>query len=178
MKNINICNDTIFYKVYLNHHENKTNYIKISEEITPFFKNKISIIKDSFKKPYILDNSTNNIYPFSISHSKNCLVYCFSLNNSIDIGLDIEEKIPKENVIKRICSASEKTYIEKNSISTKDVWMQKEAISKAFGSGIYMGLSNLDISKKSLFGKIVTTMKIKDEKTSFYITTLNEKVEK
>jgi len=174
MKKIQILQNVIYYKIYSCLINNNIKYIKVLEDFIHIFNKNIKIIKDNFGKPFIYNINLNMLYPISISHSKEKMIMAVSKNPKILMGIDIELKKVSDEVINRIISIDEKKYIQKSKLSNSDVWMQKEAISKAIGSGLSMGLKNIDISKKKLFDFEILNEKIIDDDIVFYVTILQK----
>lgn len=92
------------------------------------------------QKP-LLKNDKNLF--FNISHSGEYVAVAVS---NMPVGVDIEKIRPiSESVINRVCSDSEKKYLEKSSDTEKDFikfWTLKESMVKASGNGISDNLKN------------------------------------
>ena len=89
-------------------------------------------------KPYV----THPDIFFSVSHSKNLVACIFS---QVETGIDIEasRKVPNP-VITRFFNKTEK---EKDPL---EIWTKKEALSKAFGSGLTNKILKTDVSENSV----------------------------
>lgn len=78
---------------------------------------------------------------FSISHTANCVLCAV---HTAPIGADIEKpRLPHTHTIKRVCTADEITFIDRNPTRFAQVWTRKEAYAKLTGKGIGMGLANV-----------------------------------
>ena len=175
MQRIKISNNYFYFKIYNISKIGKVNYTNYLSDFDFLFKRKIELIKDSFKKPYVNVGELKRLYPISISHSKDILVIMVSTNSEILLGIDIELKQISERVVSRVTNSNEKYYIEENGLQPTDIWMQKEAISKAIGSGLSMGLQNIDLSAKKIGCYSVEKKKVKCGGNSFYAVVLEKK---
>ncbi len=110
-------------------------------------------------KPYI-----PNSFCFNISHSENIII-CACYNSNI--GVDIEKIMPR-NINKLQTFISKDEFIALSNSTNQDqlfakIWTQKEAFSKAIGSG--MNLSFADIN--------ITNLKVMHKNEFWYLYPLN-----
>lgn len=100
-------------------------------------------------KPFLLENIER--LQFNVSHSHDIALYAFTVEH--DIGVDIEkiEKEYKDAVAKRFFS--EREYADLNQLPVEQrqnafyqLWAAKEALIKALGEGLYIGLDEFSIS--------------------------------
>ena len=103
---------------------------------------------NQYGKPYIANNS--NIF-FSISHSKDCIVY---IEDTEEIGIDIEYmKGFNPKIVGRFFTPEEKEFLNNSKDINNDgymLWTRKEAILKRNGTGFYNGGFKLNIVDKEI----------------------------
>lgn len=107
----------------------KNEQVKIEKIASAYLKNKYigEYHLNKFGKPI------SDIKTFNISHSHGLVVLVI---DTLPIGVDIEKIRPVEkDLINYISSDKEKDYI-KNEENFFEVWTNKEALTKAYGSGI------------------------------------------
>ena len=175
MQRIMITTNNLYFKIYNISGLSNNNYTNYLADFSSLFNNKITLVKDIFRKPYIKVAKTNKLYPISISHSKETLIIMVATNREILLGIDVELKEISQRVVSRVTNSNEKIYIEEHCLSVSDIWMQKEAISKAIGSGLSMGLQNIDLSKKEMGNYCIEKKKINYGGISFYAVVLEKK---
>lgn len=107
---------------------------------------------NQYGKPYLKNKMQDKDIYFNISHSDDCFI--IGISQCVEIGVDIEKKnkikdiqaltnIVFSNNEKRIFSSlKEPDSIEK---MFYHVWTVKEAVSKALGIGLSIGLDNINI---------------------------------
>jgi 4'-phosphopantetheinyl transferase len=97
--------------------------------------------KDSFNRPYIMGN-----VDFNISHSGNYVICAFS--NEMRVGVDIEKIVTLDiNDFNYIFHPRELKEIKQSKIPLKlffDIWVKKEAVTKADGRGLGCPLKEID----------------------------------
>lgn len=115
-----------------------------------FSEQALSLIQfNDHQKPYI----EGNVY-FNISHAGK-YVAC-AISEGIQIGLDVEQKIPQPNMsdFRDIFSPAEWDYLnsaeEKTDVFYK-LWTRKESIIKANGKGLSIPLHEVDVLSNSVF---------------------------
>lgn len=104
-----------------------------------------------YKKPFIIHTSKN--LNFSLSHSKQYLLMGINTRSSIGVDIETNESICKRDIklFKNYLSKNEMilfhhaSEIEQRKMFHR-IWVQKEAISKAFGFGLTMDFSKIDLS--------------------------------
>lgn len=120
------------------------NYIGVSAD-------SLRIDKAEWGKPYLKD------YPelsFNMSHSGDCLL--IALGKDCQIGVDIEVYKARNTwagLVKKCFSQEEIDYWmgldpEQRGAAFYDIWVQKEALVKAVGQGITLGLNQCVTSQK------------------------------
>lgn len=126
---------------------------------------KISVVKDSYGKPYIKE------YPhifFSIAHTENVIAIGFS---NKPIGIDIERNTEQYlKIAKRFFSDLEVQYITECSNPREaflEIWTKKEAYIKYLGLGLEKPLNSFCVFNEHLKHKFVT-LKIGEYTLSFY----------
>lgn len=99
-------------------------------------------------KPGLINSSLD----FNISHSGHS--FAFAISENAGLGLDLEEHNKKLNykaIVKRFFSAEEGNYIFDSPDQSSDrfflLWTRKEALLKAFGTGIISDLSQVEVHK-------------------------------
>lgn len=88
---------------------------------------------------------------FNISHSHDIAVFAFTKTHEIGIDIEKFESEYKDSVAKRFFSAEENSELEKLPLSERakafyQIWASKEALIKAIGQGLYIGLDEFSIS--------------------------------
>lgn len=86
---------------------------------------------------------------FNLSHSGE-MVACVICKNEAGIDIERERKI-NPALADKYFTNSEKELVSENVYTFTDVWVRKEAVSKADGRGIAAGLGNIDVSGDTLF---------------------------
>lgn len=107
-------------------------------------KDKISISKDKYGKPFLKD------FPylhFNISHSKDAIVCGVSDN---PIGVDIEKiRTLNTRIIEKYFKPKEKAYIyyrpEMQNERFIEIWTKKEAYAKGLGKGMKIPFNSFDV---------------------------------
>jgi 4'-phosphopantetheinyl transferase len=106
----------------------------------------LSFSQSTFGKPFCQDSKAPH---FNLSHSGGWVVLAVSTEGEIGVDIEFVREFDADGIIRRICSPRE-INIYQNSNSPKQcflrLWTQKEAISKACGQGISVGLSSIPCS--------------------------------
>lgn len=110
---------------------------------------RINIVHQVQGKPCLAGNDS---VCFSVSHSYDCAV--IAVGRDRDIGIDVEkirDDIEHEQLAKRFFSQAEYGALQHCSESNRlraffAVWTRKEAVVKAQGAGIALGLKQFDVS--------------------------------
>lgn len=110
--------------------------------------NDITFSYNEYGKPYLKDKDN---YYFSVSHSKNCIVFISDCN---PIGIDIE-KITTKNplVARRFFTINENILIDNSNnpnIAFFDIWTKKESYIKMIGLGLSKPLTSFDVTSTDL----------------------------
>lgn len=103
-------------------------------------------------KPYLVCNARHARIRFSVSHSHDLALIAITLDR--DTGIDVEKvraDIDHENLSRRFFSPAEYEALQRCSEQTRlrafySVWTRKEALVKATGKGIALGLKQFDVS--------------------------------
>ncbi len=112
----------------------------------------------SFGKPFAkVGNEPQNI-SFNVSHNGSHGLVAIAPNGGL--GIDLAEYTPRkklDGLIKRVCSTQEQTHFQGLNASDKlnlfyKFWTIKEALAKAHGQGISLGVAGLEIPEKIRFG--------------------------
>lgn len=120
----------------------KSNFAKLVSDYYEKTVGFVDFVYDKWGKPFLRHNC--QLYPASVTNSKNIGIVAVDFKKKyFSIGIDLELKNVFDSVVKRICTISEQDIIKKGKVSYADVWMAKEAVVKAIGSGIGIGLSNI-----------------------------------
>ena len=95
-----------------------------------------SYLKNKYIHNYRIDENgkpVSNSQYFNISHSHGIVVLVI---DTVPVGIDIEMVRPvKEELVKYVSTEEEKEYIE-DEASFYEIWTNKEALVKAYGTGI------------------------------------------
>lgn len=100
-------------------------------------------------KPYLANNPLN--LQFNVSHSENLAVYALTIRYEIGVDIQKIEKGDREPIAKRFFSPNEYLEIaqlkpDKQKIAFYRLWACKEAIIKALGEGLYLSLTDFDVT--------------------------------
>lgn len=112
----------------------------------------LRITRNQYGKPYLSD------YPevaFNLSHTANKLAVVIGFN--CQLGVDIEQVKPRDNVtalVARCFAEEEQAYWQQQPMAEKlrafyRLWVRKEALVKAIGRGIALGLSQCVINPEN-----------------------------
>jgi 4'-phosphopantetheinyl transferase len=118
--------------------------------------------KNAVNKPVI-----PNWNDFSISHSGDLVVFCES---STDVGIDLELIAPLDfEDLASFFHTDEKEYIKSGDIRNRfyEIWVKKEAVLKAIGTGIISGLD--------AFSCLGNPIVVNDKKWYFYPLVMDER---
>ncbi len=101
---------------------------------------------NEFGKPFC----THSFSPyFNISHSGDWVVLAVSTNGQVGVDIEFYREVDQSQILKRVCSADQfNRYLcsDKPDETFLAYWTQKEAVAKACGKGISVGLSSIDCS--------------------------------
>lgn len=118
---------------------------------------------DAHGKPF-LHNGTK----FNVSHTKHFLL--IGLSDQAEIGVDVEGVRSFPNVSNVFSSSEESDMKSYNAVDKTlaffKIWTQKEAVSKAFGEGIAMGLDSFSVHTDPMIAKERYEVFIKEKKCS------------
>ena len=123
---------------------------------------KEKIVSEIFKKKYIGDYQVNEFGKpiskdkyFNISHSHEVVVFVM---DDVPVGVDIEKITEaQKEMIEYISNEEEKNYIHDEE-SFYEIWTNKEALVKAYGSGIKSKINEipaLPINGKRIYNNVV-----------------------
>ncbi len=101
----------------------------------------IKLSKGIYGKPVLEKNSLD--LHFNVSHTKEKIFFAFCIGN--ELGIDVEKtKVNHsyQSVINEYFNTEEQNYIGENPYRFCEFWTRKEALLKAFGTGL---ISNMDI---------------------------------
>ena len=128
-------------------------YLKEQDfEVVNRYKNieakKEKIVSIYFKNKYIKDYHlnengkpiSNDVY-FNVSHSHGLV--CFVMDEKEPIGIDIEKIKEVDEKLKRYIANDDEFEYMKNEINFYEVWTAKEALVKAYGSGLKMKVNEI-----------------------------------
>lgn len=108
-------------------------------------------------KPYFVNAPDLH---FSISHSNDMAMCAFS---DVPVGVDCERNgRTSDAVLEKHFTHGERAAVEKGAMTFSEVWTRKEAVAKCEGTGICVGLVNIDTSRNTveLNGKTYTVQNI------------------
>ncbi|MGH8551514.1 MAG: 4'-phosphopantetheinyl transferase family protein [Methylococcales bacterium] len=103
-------------------------------------------------KPRLNDNPPNTGLVFNVSHSGERMVFAFGLDCMLGVDIERFRDIPRlESLVDRICSEPEKnTWLnlpaERRAQVFFAIWVRKEAIIKAHGQGVSLGMPDCALS--------------------------------
>jgi phosphopantetheinyl transferase len=104
--------------------------------------------QSSHGKPFCV---TPNSPYFNLSHSGEWVALAVSTSSDVGIDIEFERTFDTDGIVQRVCSKSE-VELYRNSDSPPKcflcLWTQKEAVSKACGRGISVGLQSIPCSGK------------------------------
>ena len=86
---------------------------------------------------------------FNISHSGDWVALALSSSGEVGVDIEFPKKVDISSLISRICSPEqEKAFKDRGALSDAFwyIWSQKEAVSKANGRGLAIGIDNIDVS--------------------------------
>jgi len=86
---------------------------------------------------------------FNLSHSGDWVVLAVSAESEVGVDVEFERAIDADSIVKRVSSAREIAVYQRSECPQNCflcLWTQKEAISKACGQGISVGLSSIPCS--------------------------------
>ena len=110
----------------------------------------INFINNDSGKPHIANSLKVSDLQFSLSHSVDCFVIAFNLDEPI--GADVERIVPGTDhsvIIENYFSVSEKEQLGKTTNKDKffyQLWTEKEAIGKVSGTGV-TNIPNLQLQE-------------------------------
>jgi 4'-phosphopantetheinyl transferase len=112
----------------------------------------IQVLLNRFGKP-VLDNAQNGInLRFNLSHSGDLIVYSFCLFSEIGIDTEkIDHTINHLDIAEQFCTEKELCYLKDSSGQHQlvqnffRIWTRKEALLKAFGTGLSPGLKEIEV---------------------------------
>jgi 4'-phosphopantetheinyl transferase len=106
----------------------------------------LSFSQASYGKPFCLNSQSPC---FNLSHSKDWVVLALSAESEVGVDIEFTRELDINGIVHRISSEREMDVF-RNSDSPHqcflNFWTQKEAISKACGQGISVGLSSIPCS--------------------------------
>jgi len=88
---------------------------------------------------------------FNISHSGGWIVVAVSTDVSVGVDIEVQRRVDTDSIVERIGSEDEIVAYQKSAAPQRHflcLWTQKEAVSKACGEGISVGLSSIPCSGK------------------------------
>ncbi len=94
-----------------------------------------------YGKPFCIDEGTPY---FNISHSKNWVALGVCLEFELGVDIEFPRAIDYLSIMKKVCD--ERQLDQNSHIDEKGflrIWTQKEAIAKALGSGLAVGMKNI-----------------------------------
>ena len=86
---------------------------------------------------------------FNLSHSGQWVVIAVSIDTPVGVDIEFERAVDKDGIVKRIGSDVEVAAYQRSAAPQQHflcLWTQKEAVSKACGQGISVGLSSIPCS--------------------------------
>jgi 4'-phosphopantetheinyl transferase len=86
---------------------------------------------------------------FNLSHSGQWVVVAVSIDTPVGVDIEFERAVDKDGIVKRIGSDVEVAAYQQSVTQQQHflcLWTQKEAVSKACGQGISVGLSSIPCS--------------------------------
>lgn len=105
------------------------------------------LLKEGLGRPYF-KSLRDKGYEVSVSHTKGFVAFVVSQSKVLGLDIELLREIP-EKTMRRICS-EEDLSLSKNYVKT---WTRKEALGKAFGEGMQLGLKNFSVFKDEVFCK-------------------------
>lgn len=112
----------------------------------------IIIAHASAGKPYLVCADRHTCIRFSVSHSYNMALIAITQDHAVGVDVEkIRSNIDYETLSRRFFSSAEFELLQQCNATTRlraffAVWTRKEAIVKATGKGIALGLKQFDVS--------------------------------
>src|SRR5579864_7902645 len=111
----------------------------------------IKFIYNEHKKPALADSDIH----FNLAHSEDLAVYAFGLNKNIGIDIELIKDNYNPAVAKRFFSQAENDYLTQLPEAERvagfyQLWARKEAVTKAIGSGLSIGLDSFSVSGQTI----------------------------
>lgn len=112
----------------------------------------IRLIADHYGKPRLGDQPPNTGLVFNVSHSSERMVFAFGLDCMLGVDIERSRNITHlEGLVDRICSQAEKNHWlsvpgDRRLEFFFAIWVRKEAIIKAQGRGVSLGIAECVLS--------------------------------
>ncbi len=107
----------------------------------------IKLAYDQFGKPRLVQKFDGSVLVFNVSHTSDRVLLAFGTNSMLGVDIECCREIRNlEGMVDRVCSPSEKVIWKRLPEQRKvdvffSIWVRKEAIIKAQGTGISLGMS-------------------------------------
>ena len=113
----------------------------------------IELVLNEYGKPKLAGNPVNTGLVFNLSHSAERMVFAFAKDCMLGIDIEAYRNLTRpEGMVERICCAREILNWQKRSADRRlqyffSIWVRKEAIIKAQGQGISLGMEHCELSE-------------------------------
>jgi phosphopantetheinyl transferase len=112
------------------------------------------VARDANGKPVVVDGGGGELH-FNVSHSGDWALIAISEDSPV--GVDIERPRVFRNpagLARRVCTARELEHVRggEDQAELLRLWVRKEAVAKADGSGLLMALGELDVVERLVAG--------------------------
>lgn len=113
----------------------------------------IELIAGEYGKPRLKIHPPNKGLVFNISHAAERQVFAFGMDCMLGVDIEQSRRVTHlEGMIDRICSEEEKRFWRRLPMDRRaeyffSIWVRKEAIIKAQGQGLSLGMQHCELSE-------------------------------
>ena len=112
----------------------------------------VELVTGEYGKPRLKIHPPDRGLVFNISHAGERKVFAFGMDCMLGIDIEQSRRIARlDGMIDRICSEEERSYwrllpVERQAEYFFSIWVRKEAIIKAQGQGLSLGMQHCELS--------------------------------